>query len=65
MKKTLTAHQVDVIYAGLDAWIDIMNDNFHDSDPSEVNFEEMKKDIATAEELRENFYDYFVKAEES
>jgi hypothetical protein len=59
-KKTLTVKQVDLLYAGLEAWIDILADNLHDMGTEEAESRQYAEDLKTAEDLRDNFYDYFV-----
>jgi hypothetical protein len=64
-KKPLTVQQVDLLYAGLDAWIDILGDNLHEMEETDPALAALEEDVRTCEDLRENFYDYFVKAEEA
>ena len=60
MKKTLTIKQVELLYAGLDAWIDVLADNLHDMGTEEAESAQTEADIKVAEDLRDNFYEYFV-----
>ena len=59
-KKQLTVKQVELLYAGLEAWIDTLADNMHDMGSSEGAYVEYGEDLRTAEDLRDHFYDYFV-----
>jgi hypothetical protein len=61
VKKPLTVTQVDLLYAGLDAWIDILGDNLHEFHETDEGLAQLEEDIRTAEDLRDNFYEYFVK----
>jgi hypothetical protein len=60
-KKPLTVKQVDLLYAGLDMWIDVLGDNLHDMGADDQMRWETEADLKVAEDLRDNFYDYFVK----
>jgi hypothetical protein len=60
VKKTLTVKQVELLYAGLEAWIDVLADNLHDMGTEEAESKAYEEDIKVAEDLRDNFYEYFV-----